>query len=41
VLDIMVSIAESAAKGEPVQVQSSFEKAPPLPASWDPKAATL
>jgi predicted dehydrogenase len=41
VLDVMVSIAESAANGEPVQIESSFDKAPPLPASWDPKAATL
>lgn len=41
VLDIMVSIAESAQKGESVAVESSFEKAPSVPENWDPKTATL
>jgi predicted dehydrogenase len=41
VLDLMVSIAESAESGEPVLLSSSFTKAPPVPADWDPKVATL
>jgi predicted dehydrogenase len=41
VLDIMVSIAESAAKDESIAVTSTFVKAPPVPETWDPKVATL
>ena len=41
VLDIMVSIAESARRGETVTVESSFEKAPAVPEGWDPTVATL
>lgn len=41
VLDTMVSIAESAEAGETVTVESSFEKTPPVPVGWDPKAASL
>jgi len=37
VLDIMVSIAESAHGGETVTVETSFEKALAVPAGWDPK----
>ncbi|MHB1234356.1 MAG: Gfo/Idh/MocA family protein [Microbacteriaceae bacterium] len=41
VLDIMVSIAESAERRETVTVESDFMKAPPLPEGWDPTVATL
>lgn len=41
VLDIMVSIAESARLGQTVLIESSFVKAPPVPEDWDPKVATL
>lgn len=41
VLDLMVAIAESAATGKVVAVESSFEKAPPLALEWDPMTATL
>ncbi|WP_213816695.1 Gfo/Idh/MocA family protein [Glaciihabitans sp. dw_435] len=41
VLDIMVSIAASAARGESVAIGSSFQKASPVPEDWDPKVATL
>ena len=41
VLDIMVSIAESAERGETVTVESSFEKVPGVPEGWDPMVATL
>ena len=41
VLDIMVAIAQSAQRGESVEVESSFEKAPGVPEEWDPKKATL
>ncbi|MDQ6657154.1 MAG: Gfo/Idh/MocA family oxidoreductase [Actinomycetota bacterium] len=41
VLDMMASIAESAEKGESVAVVSSFQKAPPVLQTWDPKIATL
>ena len=41
VLDIMVSMAESAATGEFVTVESTVQPAEPLPADWDPLAATL
>lgn len=41
VLDIMVSIVESAQNGRPVTIESSFKKAPPVAADWDPRAATL
>lgn len=41
VLDVMVSMAESASRGETVRVESSFTPAPPVPESWDPKVATL
>lgn len=41
VLDLMVSIAESAQRHATVAVTSTFDKAPPVPADWDPKTATL
>lgn len=41
VLDVMVAIAESAARGESISIESSFVKAPPVPEDWDPKVATL
>jgi predicted dehydrogenase len=41
VLDIMASITESASRRETVAVESSFEKAPPVPADWDPTVASL
>lgn len=41
VLDIMVSLAESAEKGESVVVQSSLEPTDELPESWDPSVSTL
>jgi predicted dehydrogenase len=41
VLDIMVSITESASRGETVTVESSFEKASAVPDGWDPTVATL
>lgn len=41
VLDVMVSIAESAERGEPVTVASTVTPAPVLPEDWDPAAATL
>jgi predicted dehydrogenase len=41
VLDIMVSIKESASRGETVTVESSFEQADAVPDGWDPTVATL
>jgi predicted dehydrogenase len=41
VLDIMVSIAESAAGGGSVLVKSSFQNAPAVPEGWDPRVATF
>ncbi len=41
VLDIMVSLAESAEKGESVVVESTLEPTDELPADWDPSVATL
>ncbi|WP_423918763.1 Gfo/Idh/MocA family protein [Frigoribacterium sp. 2-23] len=41
VLDVMVSLAESAEKGESVVVESTLEPTPELPADWDPSVATL
>jgi predicted dehydrogenase len=41
VLDVMVSITESAERGEPVRVESMVEVPPVLPDGWDPIAATL
>lgn len=41
VLDIMVSITESANRGESVTVESSFERAPVVPVGWDPTVASL
>lgn len=41
VLDVMVSIAESAEQGERVAVESAVEIPPALPEEWDPTAATL
>ena len=42
VLDTMLSINDSmAAGGAPVEVASTVERSEPLPADWDPKAATL
>ncbi|MCU1438522.1 MAG: Gfo/Idh/MocA family oxidoreductase [Naasia sp.] len=41
VLDVMVSIAESAEQHAPVTVESTVERPAPVPADWDPSAATL
>jgi hypothetical protein len=41
VLDIMVSITESASRGETVTVESSFEQAAAVPDGWDPTVASL
>jgi predicted dehydrogenase len=41
VLDVMVSIAESAERRETVTVASSFEKAALVPVDWNPTDATL
>ena len=41
VLDTMISIEEAIASSSFVTVQSTFERQPPLPADWDPHAATL
>lgn len=41
VLDVMLAIEEAAAGGAYVPVTSSAEIADPLPADWDPYAATL
>jgi predicted dehydrogenase len=41
VLDIMVSLAESAEKGESVVVQSTVTPSALLPEGWDPTVATL
>ena len=41
VLDVMVAITESAASGEFVPVESTVAAAEPLPADWDPMAATV
>ena len=41
VLDIMVSIAEASESGEVVAVQSTVQPSEPLPAGWDPLAATV
>ena len=41
VLDVMVSLSESAERGERVAVESTVEVPPALPEAWDPVAATL
>jgi len=41
VLDVMVSTVEAAQRRSPVEVESTVEVAPALPADWDPTAATL
>jgi predicted dehydrogenase len=41
VLDIMVSLAESAERGETITVESTVAPSPLLPEGWDPKVATL
>jgi predicted dehydrogenase len=41
ILDVMVSITESASRGETVTVESSLEKGSPVPEGWDPTVATL
>ncbi|MGO4490523.1 Gfo/Idh/MocA family protein [Arthrobacter sp. 2YAF22_2] len=41
VLDAMVSIAESIETGTFIDLASTASAAPPLPADWDPTAATL
>ncbi len=41
VLDVMVSITEAAQRRRPVDVESTVQLAPALPADWDPAAATL
>ena len=41
VLDVMVSLAESAERDESVRVESSLEPTAELPEDWDPTVATL
>jgi predicted dehydrogenase len=41
VLDAMVSIAESAARGAPVELDSDYDVPSPVELGWDPAAATL
>ncbi|WJX98819.1 Gfo/Idh/MocA family oxidoreductase [Curtobacterium sp. 458] len=41
VLDVMVSIAESAERGEAVLVESTVDPSPTLPEGWDPAESTL
>ncbi len=41
VLDVMVSTVEAAQRRSPVDVESTVEVAPALPADWDPTASTL
>ncbi len=41
VLDVMLSIEDAYTGGEPVQVESTTDVPPPLPADWDPYARTL
>lgn len=41
VLDIMVSVLESAQSGLPVKILSTMTAAPPLPEGWDARARTL
>jgi predicted dehydrogenase len=41
VLDVMVSIAEAAERGETVLVESTVSPSPTLPEGWDPAASTL
>jgi predicted dehydrogenase len=41
VLDIMVSIMESVERGTPIDVESTVERPPALPAEWDPAESTL
>jgi predicted dehydrogenase len=41
VLDVMVSIAESAERDESVRIASSVVLPPALPAEWDPRVSTL
>jgi predicted dehydrogenase len=41
VLDAMASTLEAADGGAPVEVTSTVDVAPPLPADWDPFARTL
>jgi predicted dehydrogenase len=41
VLDVLVSISDSVASGDFIEVESSVGVAPVLPADWDPRAATL
>lgn len=41
VLDVMVSIAEAAERGETVLVESTVEPSPTLPEGWDPAEQTL
>ena len=41
VLDVLIAVSESADSGEAVKVASTIEKPTPLPAAWNPAAATL
>jgi len=41
VLDVMVSTVQAAQRRSPVDVESTVEVAPALPADWDPTASTL
>jgi predicted dehydrogenase len=41
VLDVMASILDAAARGEPVAIASTVDPAPPLEAGWDPTRPTL
>jgi hypothetical protein len=41
VLDVMVAIAEAAASGSAVELQSTVTRPEALPHQWDPAARTL
>jgi predicted dehydrogenase len=41
VLDVMASTLEAAEAGSPIEVESTVDVVPPLPADWDPFARTL
>jgi predicted dehydrogenase len=41
ILDVLLAVDESAATGAPVIVESTVQSPPPLPAGWDPTAATF
>ncbi len=41
VLDVLLSILDSAERQEPVSVESTTVLSPPLPEAWDPRDRTL